>query len=371
MSFILHSGRHNRKNTPVFFRVPAETLPGGALCIKLQGGQSVPASYRIIDDEAEICFVAPFLPAGESLAFTLESFDSTPEMTSEKTENGVEIFMRGGKFTEYCTRTGLAKPYLGPFREAYGGQMTRLDFETREHPHHRSLWISQEVNGIDFWNEPAGVHGIVRNQSIDDIVCGGAYTAFTANNLWTSHGGEAVMNESTRYTLYNTTRAAAVLDVDITYIAAYGDIELNATKEAGPLAIRMAPALSVDKGGTGMIVSGTGGIDEKECWMRRAPWLDYCGNLDGRACGVAILDHPGNFGFPTHWHVRDGGLMAGNNFLRLGAMYLKQGESTGWKYRVVIHNGDTKSADIQGRFEDYAFPPAVVRSTKSEQNLFA
>jgi len=362
MTFVLKSGKHDRRHTPVFFRVPAKELAeiagAGALCVKPGGGQRVPATYEIKDGEAQICFVAPWLAAGETLPIALESCDSAPRMTCEKTAIGAVLYMRGGWFTEYCARPGLAKPYLGPLFEAGGSQITRLDFETREHPHHRSLWISQEANGIDFWNEPEGVHGFIRNRSIGDIVVGGAYAAFTANNLWASHGGEPVMNETTRYTLYNTPREAALLDVDITYTAAYGDVILNATKEAGPLAARMAPGLSVS-GGTGTIVSGTGGVNEAETWMRRAPWLDYYGTADTRMCGVAMLDHPDNFGFPTYWHVRDGGLMAGNNFLRLGAMELGAGESVSWKYRVVVHSGDTNAANIQGKFEDFAFPPLV------------
>jgi len=238
--------------------------------------------------------------------------------------------------------------------------MTRLDLsaDSMDHPHHRSLWISQEANGIDFWNEPAGVHGYIRNQSIGDIVDGGAYTAFTAHNLWTSHGGEPVMDEDTRFTLYNTPHEAALLDINIIYTASHGDVTLGATKEAGPLAIRMAPGMSVSAG-TGTMVSGTGGVNEAEIWMRRAPWLDYCGTADTRSCGIAMLDHPDNFGFPTHWHARDGGLMAANNFLRLGSMSLKEGESVGWKYRVVIHSGATAAADIAGKFADFAFPPVI------------
>ena len=361
MKFILQSGKHDRRHTPVFFTAPARKLGklGNSLRAKLGGGESVPATIHVKGDEARICFVVPFLPAGETLPVTLESCDPAPQMACEQTARGVDLYMHGEKFTEYYTGTDLAKPYLGPLFEAYGGQMTRLDFKTREHPHHRSLWISQEANGIDFWNEPKGAHGFIRNQGITDVVNGGAYAAFTANNLWTSHGGAPVMDDATRFTLYNTPREAALLDVDLTYTAAYGDVSLGATKEAGPLAVRMIPELSANKGGTGTIVSGTGGVNEAETWMRRAPWLDYHGALDGRACGVAMLDHPDNFGFPTHWHVRDGGLMAGNNFLRMGPMELKKGESVSWKYRVVIHNGDTVAADIQGKFEDFAFPAVV------------
>jgi len=358
MTFTLQSGKHGRRHTPVYFTVPAGKISGN-VCARLGNGQGIPVTYTLGAGEAQACFVLPFLPAGESLQFTLEPCGCAPQMACNETERGVDLLMRGSKFTEYYTRTDLPKPYLGPLFEAYGGQMTRLDFETREHPHHRSLWISQEANGIDFWNEPKNIHGFVRNQGISDIVNGGAYTAFTANNLWTSHGGDPVMDETTRFTLYNTPHETALLDVDIAFTAGYGEVTLNATKEAGPLAIRMIPELSAGKGGTGTIVSGTGGVNEAETWMRRAPWLDYHGSLGGRACGIAMLDHPGNFGFPTFWHVRDGGLMAGNNFLRMGDMRLGAGETVSWKYRMVVHNGDCKSADIQGKFEDFAFPAAV------------
>ena len=33
-----------------------------------------------------------------------------------------------------------------------------------------------------------------------------------------------------------------------------------------------------------------------------------------RSVGIAVLDHPGNFRSPVHWHVRDYGLMTTNCF---------------------------------------------------------
>ena len=264
MAFLLQSGKHDRRNTPVSFRIPAGEIEGNCVRVKLGGGENVPATVTVEDGQAEVCFIVPYLPAGEALPVALEArdCDCPPQMSCGQTARGVDLFMRGEKFTEYYTGRDLPKPYLGPLFDAFGNQITRLDLTARDHPHHRSLWISQEANGIDFWNEPKLVHGFIRNQGISDIVCGGAYTAFTANNLWTSHGGKPVMDETTRFTLYNTPRQAALLDVNITYTAAYGDVTLGGTKEAGPLAVRMTPELSVSKDGTGTIVSGTGGVNE-------------------------------------------------------------------------------------------------------------
>ena len=36
--------------------------------------------------------------------------------------------------------------------------------------------------------------------------------------------------------------------------------------------------------------------------------------LSGRNVGIAILDRPGNFRYPTVWHVRACGLMTANPF---------------------------------------------------------
>ena len=95
MNFILQSGAHDRKHTPVFFRMPADELlaftAGGAFCLKPGNGQCFPAIYKTEGWEAEVCFVVPFLPAGEALPLTLKACDCEPVMTCEKTSRGAEL----------------------------------------------------------------------------------------------------------------------------------------------------------------------------------------------------------------------------------------------------------------------------------------
>lgn len=93
--------------------------------------------------------------------------------------------------------------------------------------------------------------------------------------------------------------------------------------------------------------------------MRLASWCDYYGIEKGHCCGVAILDNPVNIGYPSYWHSRNYGLMAPNNFFKGGPIVIKEGEAITYKYRVVVHSGDTAAADITARFNDYANPPAV------------
>lgn len=88
------------------------------------------------------------------------------------------------------------------------------------------------------------------------------------------------------------------------------DIEFGETKEAGILAVRVAPSMNGSRGG--LISNSEGGVGEGDCWGRKASWCDYSGEVDGEMMGIAILDHPDNPNFPTRWHVRDYDLFATN-----------------------------------------------------------
>ncbi|HRJ18743.1 MAG TPA: PmoA family protein, partial [Bryobacteraceae bacterium] len=129
----------------------------------------------------------------------------------------------------------------------------------------------------------------------------------------------------------------------------------------GTFAIRLRDELMERKGGT--LVNAEGGKGMREVWGKPSPWNDYYGPLEGETVGVAILDHPGNYRHPTHWHSRDYGLFAANPFgehdyyrdkTRDAGLSLDTGKSARWRYRVVIHSGTTEEAGIAKMFADYA-----------------
>lgn len=356
MHLILHAGQHPRRNAVCAVKCPnLPVFPEGRAKLVPPSGPAMPAVIRGEGESTELIFILDWLGAGESIVCSLEPADPSeaPVLCAELTERGVCITKNSDFLTEYYTGTDLAKPYLGPLCDRYGAQVTRLDFAAKEHPHHRSLWISHgSVNGVDTWNEPAGTHGFIRNRGLHGCVSSRLMAAFTADNVWTDHGGKPLLDESTAYRIYAPEPAKTVIDLEIRLTAAYGPVTLGATKEAGPLAVRMADSLRVSE--TGTMKNGVGGINEDEIWMHRAPWVDYAGLSDGRACGVAVLDNPANEGFPSYWHARNYGLLAVNNFYRGGEKQLAPGETASFAYRVVIHSGDTEAADIQAAYNDYA-----------------
>lgn len=368
MTVTVYAGPHTRRACPVSFTIPAEKLleiTGGLPMLRLvpEHGAPIPATVAVDGGSARVLFVLDELEAGESAVFALctpcAECAAKPRMTAALNGHGVTV--TDGKTTlgEYYTGEDIAKPYFGPICERYGAQITRLDFTIKEHPHHRAIWVSHgDVNGVDTWNEPEGTHGYIRNKELSALISGPAAASFTAKNVWTDHGGKPLCGETTRYTCWAGPAGLTLIDIDITLSADYGDVTLGPTKEAGPLAVRMAESIKVQN--TGTMVSGCGGVNEDEIWMKRAPWVDYFGTAEGRICGIAIFDSPENKGYPTYWHARNYGLMAVNNFYRGGAETIPAGAQRSWSFRVAAHNGSTESAGIAAKFADYAFPPKAV-----------
>ncbi len=364
MKITISAGPHTRRNCPVNCVVPADALRavlGGEdklIAKPSDGGKAVPCGFRFEKESAVVTLILDFLAKGEAAEFELMSCDCSalPRMRCEKTARGVSVYDGKLQLTEYYTGTDIPKPYLGPIRERYGNDITRLDFTIKEHPHHRAIWVSHgDVNGVDTWNEPEGRHGYIRNKEIDDLYSGPVSAGFTAKNLWTDHGGTPLCGETTSYRFYACPPELSIIDMIITLSADYGEVRLGPTKEAGPLAVRMAESIKVTN--TGTMESGAGGVNEKEIWMKRAPWVDYYGVANGHVCGIAILDNPENDMYPTYWHARDYGLMAVNNFYVGGQKVIPAGGAMTWKFRIIAHNGSTKEAGIKDRFSDYFAPP--------------
>ena len=161
--------------------------------------------------------------------------------------------------------------------------------------------------------------------------------------------------------------AARTIDLDIT-LTAVKPVVFGDSKD-GALGIRLRPALqeSVQRGDqfqpAGHILNADGLATEKAAWGKPSNWCDYWGEIAGEKVGIAILDHPENPRHPVRWHVRGYGLFAANPFglssftndkSQDGSMTLAAGQSVRFRYRVVIHAGDTKSAGVDALWKRYA-----------------
>jgi len=143
-------------------------------------------------------------------------------------------------------------------------------------------------------------------------------------------------------------------------------VRFGDTKEGGICSVRVAAPMEADR--TGKIENAYGGVNEAETWGKRAPWCDYSGIVEGHRVGVAVFDHPGNFRYPTYWHVRNYGLMTANPFglshflapaEAEGSHVLPKGETLAFRYGVCVHAGDAAEGRVRDRYLDWIYPPSA------------
>lgn len=314
------------------------------------------------------------------LAFALATFPARAEVTVEKSAAGAAVKIDGVLFTEYVTLSGN-KPILWPILGPTGKKMTR-DYpmvktagETADHPHHRSLWFTfDRVNEVNFWAEPASLTGgdpakdkpgigVQRHRAFTSLESGKTGRIVSVTD-WVDASGRKVL-EDERTLTFHAEPDARMIDFDIELKATEGDVDFGDSKE-GVFGIRVPTSLDVEQkvdkaAEPGHIVSAAG-LKDGDAWGKPAPWVDYHGKVGGEQLGIAILNHPSSFRFPTPWHVRTYGLFAANCFglqafdqnAKPGDFKLEKGKSLVFRYRVIFHRGDEKAAKVAEAFTAYS-----------------
>jgi hypothetical protein len=281
----------------------------------------------------------------------------------------VAVEIDGKPFTDFYIGPDAPKPYLHPLRTADGKIVTRqfpmvkgIEGEPTDHPHHRGLWFTHgDVNGYDFWgNEPeqkgAGKgKGTVVLERVGKLVSGRKSGSITATFDWKIPTGETLLVETRTMTFYSDPQMR-MIDFDST-LSPQVEVTFGDTKE-GMFAMRLAPGLEEEKGGK--LVNAQNKQGEKNVWGKRSEWADDSGTVDGAAVGVAILDHPANPRQPTYWHARAYGLFATNVFglhdfendkSRDGSLTVRPGQPLRFRYRVIIHPGNSVQAGIREAYD--------------------
>jgi len=278
--------------------------------------------------------------------------------------DGVTVKLDGKLLTRYVIKSGN-KPILWPIIGPHGDAITRqypmgeaLPDERSDHPHQRSFWFTHgDVNGANFWMEGEKAGQIVHKEFLK--VSGGETAVISARNEWIAVDGKKVC-EDVRTLTFGTCGENVWIDFDSIVTAPDGPVKFVDTKE-GSFGVRVAGTMSVDTKKGGQIVNSEG-LKDKEAWGKQAPWVDYHGPVNDKTVGIAILNHPTSFRFPTYWHVRTYGLFTANPFgvsdftggKGNGDHTLQAGESFTLRYRVLIHKGDEKEGKVAEAYEAYA-----------------
>jgi hypothetical protein len=305
----------------------------------------------------------------------------------------VDVTIDGKPFTSYIWPTTLKKPVLYPLRSARGTLVTRgfpLDprkGERVDHPHHVGLWLNHgDVNGFDFWNNSDAIPakqapkmGTIVHRKILDTKSGADKGELAVETAWMTPDNTQLIKESTRF-VFRGGADSRTIDRITTLTSLDQKVVFKDNKEA-MFGMRVARGLEqpADKpevftdgsgkatavpvldntGVTGKYVSSEG-KEGDAVWGTRGKWTMLGGTVDGEPVTIAILDHPSNPGYPTHWHARGYGLFAANP---LGDEVFKEkpfnltlepGKSVTFRYRVLILGGPSTPDRIERESQAFA-----------------
>ena len=381
-TLVVEAGSQDRVCVPMSIEAPAAakaaTMTAGGKCVACQ----------IAD--GRLWWILPSLDSGETETYLVDfaaapaGADSACGVQIKQGDKQVDIAIAGKPFTSYvfdnpkAGKNQLRRPYFWP---VYGpGQvaMTRafpMQYENlpknvaTDHPHHTSIWVAHgDVNKVDNWSIGAKA-GWQVHKAFGQVI-GGPVVGIIRETLdWTDAAKKPNLAETRTIRVYNLPDTGRVLDFDLTFEAKYGKVTFGDTKEGGPLATRMRPEFRADKKGDNGILVNSQGQQAGAAWGRKARWVDCSGMVEGNRYGFAMFDAPGNLRHPQTWHARTYGLCAINPFgLRAfpagkkanGDWTIEAGQSATMRYRIYLHTGDAKAADVDARWNDYAQPPKAV-----------
>ena len=308
--------------------------------------------------------VLPAANAGEVLEFAAEPAGGVPNaegIAYTSSNERVNVALGGSQFLTYNFGSDFPKPFINPVLSLRGNNMLREPmppYLKGEHPHQRGIVLAQgALNGVDCWGEsnPETFGRTVQNEI--EVVHGPLSLNLNSRNSW-FQGEKPLLSDRRTIRVFDAPRERAIIDIAIELQTSEGSLTIGGTKEGGFLGIRVAPSIYTSAGG--QMVNSYGASDEQGCWSKPAHWMDYFGPLGEETAGFAVFDHPDNFRYPTTWHVRAYGLFAPNCWMHKPDYTIEEGNSLKFRWRIIVHAGNTAEADIANRFLDYVDGPRAL-----------
>ncbi len=248
----------------------------------------------------------------------------------------------------------LKYPYFTPLN----GPVSGLSLTTESalpYPHHRGLWLGCEpLEGGDYWGDTPLSAGHIQSvdlQLLDPNEDG--VVSFTDHCRWIRDGAESPLVDRRKFKIYAPNEDIRLIDCQFS-IAALKDISIARAKHSF-FAIRCAPDIAPTYGGT--LMNSEGDIGAKGTYGKPARWCTYFGPRFLRPDiveGIAIMDHPSNFGGNCPWFTRDYGHLSPQPFEFLKDPFrISRGETLELRYRVVLYAGTPEQAKLDTIYEQW------------------
>jgi len=273
-------------------------------------------------------------------------------LTSYLKDGQVQLRWNNKPLTAYRATPSQKYPYFYPLNGLASG--TSLTTESAlPYPHHRGLWLGCEpLNGGNYWGDNGPESGQVKSELLDLGLMTENSVEILNNCSWVRKDAPSPWSDERKFTITILNKRAWVIDANIK-LTASEDIEIKKAKHSF-FAIRAASDISPAYGG--ILTNSEGGIGAEETLGQEAKWCGYHGERDGRSDvveGITVMTHPENPWRPT-WLTRDYGHLSPSPFYFQNEPWrLSKGKSIDLKYRVALHVGTPKEADMDGIYEQW------------------
>jgi len=272
------------------------------------------------------------------------------KITAEKIGDKIEIRNNGKLLTSYILSEYEKYPFFYPVNGPSNASVTSM--RNGNYPHHSSLFFGcDKVNDGNYWQQ-----GLDRGQIVslraDIIETDGDKIIIENECIWKRPGADAPIKDKRTITVSVISKEKYQIDFDVT-MEMLIDVTIKKTNHS-LFSGRMDPDLAVTNGGT--IINAEGETGEKGTFGKPSSWIDFYGERMGGIEGMAILQHPSNEFYPSPWFTRDYGFFSPTPMYwpeNDQFMTLKKGETLGLRYRVLVHSGDHKQAEIAKEFDKY------------------
>jgi hypothetical protein len=275
----------------------------------------------------------------------------------------------GGPLWRFNYDPGLDTPYFHPLNTTDGRTLT-WD-RPPDHVWHHGLWFSWKfINGVNYWEidpktgRPAGRASLT---SVEVETGNGPEAEIVMELAYRPAGEEAAVLTERRtievsapdpdgaYSLDWTCDFRAVREVVLDRTPIPGEPGGQSWGGYAGLSLRLAGNLAER-----VAMTSDGPVSEagwrEDRYRGRHGALGYSAMIEGKAAGVAILDHPSNPRSPTPWYVIRSAEMSffSPALLCFEPMTLRPGEGLTLRYRVIVHPGRWDAARLGAEYRRFA-----------------
>ncbi len=304
----------------------------------------------------------------------------------------IEVLFNQKLITAYYYGDSVEKPVLFPIKTLTGTTITRgyplapRSGDRADQPHEVGLWLThQDVNGLDFWNNVAGVPadkrqttGSIRFQNILTQAVDANKASFRTHCHWLDVNGKVLVEEVEEFTFREQ---AGNLIIDRSSVLKANGLDVRFTDANGLLGLKLTRELEAPSKDDAMVLDAKGnlvkgipaiptgsytnkeGLATESVSGKRSLWVAVNGRKEGQDISVVVMDHPLNMGSPVYWQVGDGLIAAnplGKKLFTNGKQMLNfkliKDQSTTFRYRIVVHGGKgtLTPGEIEALREEFA-----------------